>query len=372
MYGNLQEIDVNSLFNWISVEQKSGTLFIETESHFSVQKLSYFIFFEHGEIIFAADKQSFDLQRLQEYLTYYELSDKILFIEETLIDVNTIAEYEAILILSQKKIISIHQQKNLITKIIEEILFNIIILPKGDFSWQENINLSPLMMRFTVDSIMPKIASYAQNWQQLNPYIKFPQEYPLITDNIQLKSLVSDHFYENLCKKIDGKTSLLQLSHYLHQDLATIGQLIYPYVEMGWIKIITPVLLSSLPQYSLIKTFNIVCLTNDKHWALKIEKTLNFKQYNLFITDSFAQGLNKILTSSIDLIILDSNIDNNQKYHLCQIIRNTQINQQALIFFLTNKYSYENYLKAKIYGVNEYINRKKINKNFLKIIQKYL
>ncbi|BAQ62237.1 response regulator receiver protein [Geminocystis sp. NIES-3708] len=372
MYGDLQEIDVNSLFYFISTQQKTGVFFVETESNFLMKKLFYFIFFERGEIIFAADQQSFDLQRLQEYLTYYQLNQEIQSIEESLIDVNTIAEYEAILLLSEKKIISINQQKNLIKNIIEEVLFNVFFLRKGYFSWQENINLEPLIIRFNVDFLIPKIANYAQNWQQLNPYIRSPQECPFITNNPQLKLLVSDHLYQTLCAKIDGKTSFLQLSRYLHQDLATIGQFIYPYVEMGWIKIITPFLLSSISQYSSPKTFNIFCLTQDKNWAFKTEKILHLKKYNLFTTDSFRQGLNNILTSSVDLIILDSDIDHNEKYQLCKILKNIENKKNIPIIFLVNKYNHLNYLTAKIYGVNEYINKKKFNQNLIKIIEQYL
>lgn len=171
MYGNLQEIDVNSLFSFISREQKSGLLFLETESYFSVKKLYYFIFFNSGDIIFAGDQHSFDLQRLQEYLNYYKLTDEIQHIEEKLINSMSIAEYEAILLLSEQQIITINQKKSLLKKIIEEVLFTVITLTKGNFTWQENFKLQPLIIRFKVDSIVPKINTYAQNWHKLNPYI---------------------------------------------------------------------------------------------------------------------------------------------------------------------------------------------------------
>lgn len=372
MYGNLQEIDVNSLFTIISREQKSGILFLETESYFSVKKLFYFIFFNNGDIIFAGDEKSFDLQRLQEYLNYYKLSDEIQHIEEKLIHSINIAEYEAILLLSQQKIISINQEKNLLKKIIEEILFTVITLTKGNFTWQENFNLSPLIIRFKIDSLIPKITTYAQNWQNLNPYIKFPQQYPIITDNLQLKSLVSDHLYTTFCEKIDGKTSFLQLSRYLHQNLPTIGQIIYPYIQMGWIKIITPFLLSSVNQYSSPKTYKITCLTKDNHWALKTGKLLDLNKYNLFSYDSFIELLNHLLTSSVDLIILDSEIDNNEQYQLCKIVRQIDNLKNIPIILLVNKYTYQNSLIAKIHGATEYINKKIFNQNLLQILDKYL
>jgi twitching motility two-component system response regulator PilG len=372
MYGNLQEIDVNSLFTFISREQKSGILFLETDSYFSVKKICYFIFFNNGDIIFAGDEKSFNLQRLQEYLHYYKLSDKIQTIEEKLILSMNIAEYEAILLLSQQKIISINQEKNLFKKIVEEILFTVITLTKGNFTWQENFNLSPLIIRFKIDSLLPKIMTYAQNWHKLNPYIKYPQQYPIITDNLQLKSLVSDHLYITLCEKIDGKTSFLQLSRYLHQNLATIGQIIYPYIEMGWIKIITPLLLSSIYQYSLPKTYKIICLTQDNHWALKTRKLLDLSKYNFFSYNSFIQILNHLLTSSTDLIILDSEINNNEQYQLCKIVRQTANLKDIPIIFIVKKYIYKNSLIAKIHGATEYINKKNFNQNLLHILDKYL
>lgn len=372
MYGNLQEIDVNSLLSFISREQKSGLLFLETESHFLVKKLFYFIFFNNGNIVFAGDQQSFDLQRLQEYLTYYKLSDKIQHIEEKLINSTSIAEYEAILVLSEQNIVTINQEKTLLKKIIEEILFSVITLTKGDFIWQENFKLQPLIIEFKVDSIVPKIINDTQNWYKLNLYIKFPQEYPIITDNGQLKLLVSEDLYTTLWEKIDGKTSFLQLSRYLHQNLATVGQIIYPYIEMGSIRIKTPFLLPSVNQYSSTKTFNIVCLTKDKNWAFKTEKLLELKKYNFFSTDKLTQGLNYILKYPLNLVILDSEFDNNEPYQLCKIIRNTDNIRNVPIIFLINKYKYKYNLIAKIHGATECISKKIFNQNLLKIIDKYL
>ncbi|MBL1209708.1 response regulator [Geminocystis sp. GBBB08] len=372
MYGNLQEIDVNSLFSFISTQQKSGILFLENESYFTEKKLFYFIFFDRGDIIFAGDESSFNLQRLQEYLIYYQKDDQIQNIEEKLIDSIGITEYEAILILSQQKIITINQEKILLQKIIEEVLFTIITLTKGNFTWQENFNLQPLISRFKVDSIVPKITNYTQNWQQLKPYIQFPQQFPLIADNLRLKLFVSHNLYRTLCTKIDGKTTFLQLSRYLHENLATIGQIIYPYIEMGWIKIKTPFLLSTIHQYSSTKTFNIVCITQDKNWAFKIKSLLSLEKYKFFISDNFVDGLNYLFTSSIDLIILDSEIDNQEEYKLCKIVRTLENNKHVPIILVVSKYNFKHNLTAKINGVTDSITKKIFNQNLWKILDKYL
>lgn len=372
MYGNLQEMDVNSLLSFISREQKSGLLFLETPCHFLVKKIFYFIFFDNGNIIFAGDQQSFDLQRLQEYLTYYKLSDKIQHIEEKLINSMNIAEYEAILLLSEQNLITTNQEKSLLKKIIEEILFNVITLTKGNFIWQGNFKLQPLIIQFKVNSIIPKVISNTQEWYSLNPYIKFPQQYPIITDNLQLKLFISENLYTTLWEKIDGKTSFLQLSRYLHQNLATVGQIIYPYIEMGWIKIKTPFLLPSVNQYSSTKTFNIVCLTKDKNWIFKTEKLLKLKKYNLLSADNLMEGLNYILKYSPDLVILDSEFDTDEQYQLCKMVRNTDNFKNIPIIFLVNKYQYKNNLIAKIHGATECISKKIFNQNLLEIIDKHL
>lgn len=372
MYGNLQEMDVNSLLSFISREQKSGLLFLETPSHFSIKNFFYFIFFDNGNIIFAGDQQSFDLQRLQEYLTYYKLSDKIQHIEEKLINSINIAEYEAILLLSEQNLITTNQEKSLLKKIIEEILFNVITLTKGNFIWQGNFKLQPLIIQFKVDSIVPKMTRDTQNWDKLNPYIKFSQQYPIITDNFQLKLFFSENLYTTLWEKIDGKTSFLQLSRYLHQNLATVGQIIYPYIEMGWIKIKTPFLLLSVNQYSSTKTFNIVCLTKDKNWAFQTEKLLELKKCNLLSADNLMEGLNYILKYPLDLVVLDSEFDTNEQYQLCKIVRNTDNIRNIPIIFLVNKYKYKYNFMAKIYGVTECMSKKIFNQNLLKIIDKHL
>lgn len=46
------------------------------------------------------------------------------------------------------------------------------------------------------------------------------------------------------------------------------------------------------------------------------------------------EGLNYILKYPLDLVILDSEFDNNEQYQLCRIFRNTDNFKDILIIFL--------------------------------------
>ncbi|NCO74233.1 MAG: DUF4388 domain-containing protein [Cyanobacteria bacterium] len=372
MYGNLQEIDVNSLLSFISKQQKSGVLFIETESIFSLTKLWYFIFFNSGDIIFISDEESFNLQRLQEYLIYYHLKDEINIIKEKLTNFLSISEYEAILLLSQENIISINQEKTILKLIIEENLFKIISLTKGYFTWQENFNLQPLIIRFKLDSFLPKIIDYNKQWQELNSYIKYPEEYPVITNYLELKLLFNLNKEKVLWEAIDGKTTFLQLSRYLHENLATIGKIIYPTIEKGLVKVITPAFSTPINQYLSSKIFNILFITKDKNWAFKTESLLSLNKYNLLVADTLIKALDFVFNSSIDLIILDKEINENEANQLCKIIRNSDKFNFIPIILVVNEYIFKDNLILKIYGVTDYITKKIFNKNLYKILDKYL
>jgi DNA-binding response OmpR family regulator len=61
---------------------------------------------------------------------------------------------------------------------------------------------------------------------------------------------------------------------------------------------------------------------------------LELKKYNLLSADNLMEGLNYILKYPLDLVILDSEFDNNEQYQLCRIFRNTDNFKDILIIFL--------------------------------------
>jgi len=135
MYGNLQEIDLNSLLYFFADHKKSGLLLIETKYDIFLSPTFYFILLYQGDIVFAGDDNSFTLTRLKQYLNYYQLDNYLKPISENLNKTHSLVEYESLLILIKQNHLSIQQQTSIVKNLIKEIIFQIINLKEGSFIW---------------------------------------------------------------------------------------------------------------------------------------------------------------------------------------------------------------------------------------------
>lgn len=370
MYGSLQEIDVSSLLTFFSEQQRSGIFFIENELPVSYQKNIYFLFFSQGKIVFAGDINSFNCQRIQEYLLYYNLTEQFKDFQDKLNESASITEYEAILLLQNRQLLSTPQLQNLCKKIIEEVLLSIIHLKTGSFIWQNTFNLQPLIISVSIETILPSIIEKKVAWYKLFPYIKEIDEYPII---IREEYFLRENIEKKLFDYLDGKSSLLQLSRMLNKSIINIAQILYPHIQKGRIKIISQQQTETHSPVSLPISAQIIGFSTTNEWTLNTSKISYFNQYKFLIVDNLNQFLTYIFHLPIKLIILQSEIDNNYNtYNLCKIIRNNEKTSNLPIIMVVDEYLFKDNLISKMYGVTEYISANLFQKRMLKILDKYL
>lgn len=372
MYGNLQEIDVGSILQMIELTQKSGVLLIETQSVNTEDNNIYIIFSFLGKIIYAADNSSYNLIRLQEYSRHYKLENSFKELSSQLISLGNICEYETILVLLQKQIISSNQSKVIVEQIIEEILFNILPLSKGTFVWQQNYNLQPQIINLEITPLLQKINYQLQLWKQFYPYIKYSSQCPLIEDEAKLRATLTKNAYYNLTTWMDGKTSFRQLTRYLNKDLITIGKAIYPCIEMGWVSLLTKSNEEiSSPQKSPLND-QIICITKDINWASNLEIVLKQNSYKLLIINNPHQIINLILENLPDLILWEIEMLSPNNYEFCRMLRQYEKLANIPIIFIANQYLFMEDLRYKVAGATAYISKTIFTKNLLTFMAKYL
>jgi len=374
MYGNLQEIDLSSVLYLIKNSQKSGTLLIETESTDIADNKpnSYFIFFELGKIIYAGDKHSFNLQRLQNYLYFYNGVSSLEIINPEIKKHLSFLEYESILILYQKNILSPTQIHIIIARLIQEILFQILSLKKASFTWQNNCHLQPTIIKFDVEVLLPQVIKNMKGWSEFSDYIDNPLQCPIVNDYDKLRKHLTSESSQKLVNLLDGKTSFLELSRYLNQEVSLIAQVMFPWLKMGLIKIVNPPQLkTSLPPLQSYFV-TVLCLTRDYIWASDLNNSIrNQGQYNIIFTGKFSESLEYIFLLKPDLIIFSLESDTINDISFCRIIKNIEAVRHIPIISAVNDYNFEDYIKAKCAGINEYLVKNTVAKDFPKILKKY-
>ncbi len=371
MQGSLEEIDINSLLIFFSQQQKSGVFFIEHEQSLTGEKDIFFVFFVKGNIVFAGDKHSFDFDRIKEYLDSFNLRNKFQHLQRSLNQSISITEYEVILLLGKKQLISILEQKDICYLIIEEIIFKIINLKTGYFTWQNTFNLQPLIISFSPENILPKIIKNNIEWHKLFPYIQNVEQ-KVIIDDSQKEYFLSLQNNQNLWRKIDNKTSLIQLSRSLKINIVEISKILYPYVKQGRVKMKSSSLISQPSLgFSLPISAQILCFSVINQWTLKTDN-LGYN-YKFLIASNLTDFFTYILNLPIKAIIIESQVTNNDNtYNLCKIIRNNTSSSDLPIIIVVDKYAFKDNLISKMYGVNEYISKNVFNKKMSHVIDKYL
>jgi twitching motility two-component system response regulator PilG len=144
MQGNLNEIDIRSIFQLIELGQRTGLLFVEADSnHHSYfrpgwdgvdyyacshsDRPSWYVFFLNGQIIYAASGDN-SLSRLNDYLHQYQVQVQL---EQHQLDClktfNTL-EYASLWKLLEENVINTTQARSIIRSLVYETLFDLLKL----------------------------------------------------------------------------------------------------------------------------------------------------------------------------------------------------------------------------------------------------
>ena len=372
MYGNLQEIDIGSILQLIEAGQKSGVLLVEACSEKRGKENVFVIFCCWGKIIYAADNSSFNLVRLRDYLQFHKLENNWGELSHELITSSNIPEYEAILILGQKQILSINQSQKILQNMIEEIIFNVFSLSQGNFVWQQNFNLQPQIICLKISPLVQKINHQLQLWKQYYPYIQFIDQYPVIGDRDKLSASLTKNAYSSLSHWMDGKTSLGQLARYLNRDVVTIAKAIYPYLEMGWVKLLTISDQVCPQEKKVTPSLDALCVTQDLQWGFKLNHLIKAQGYQLSLASNLSKALSLVFETRPSLIFWEMESSWPDSYDFCRMVRIFPEFKHTAVIIVTNHHIFLEDLRNKMLGATEYMTKSMITKDLSLLINKYL
>lgn len=368
MYGNLRETDLSSLLKFISSQQKSGSLLIEKKDNNVTNLVTYYvIFFDLGKIIYVADTNSFNSQRLWEYLSYHNLSKQLKPLEKDIRTNKILVEYELIILLFKKKILDYQNIINITYLIIKEALSNIINLHQGNFTWQESSKIHPVISSFPVDDLILVIFKSKRIWLENKYFIPTYSHVPKISSSYFITELIT----QELKEKIDGKKSLLTISRTSHDDLGNLSALLTPAVKMGDIIMIEPVKWEKNHQITP-QTVNIIALIDNLDLGINLKQNSLATNYNLLLVNSFSRGLELIIKVKPSLIIWALKEDIINHLEFISMVKTFPILQDIPIIIATENYQFQDNLNSKVKGAGEYISYEDLLKNFPKLITKYL
>ena len=262
MYGNLREIDIRSLLEFVESNQRTGQLLVETTQvsphhsasvAFDGHRKFWLLSFTRGYITYAVDNNPNHWQRLEDYLRRYHLEQhtKELYLKNESQNVrkastvkglkitrSTLPEYNHLWLLLEHHVVSAIQAKQILVNMVQETLFDLLNLEEGYFTFQSETLLEPELMSIEITPVLKKVTRQLQHWKQLHPYIISPEQCPILINNHKLQEDLTESAYRSLAVACQGELSLRRIARYLNKDLLTISQALYPYVQRGWLKLL--------------------------------------------------------------------------------------------------------------------------------------
>ncbi|NEO13536.1 MAG: response regulator [Moorea sp. SIO4G2] len=399
MQGTLSEIDIRSILQLIELGQRTGELLVEAYSSHPSSKASnsgshrfasgrlyqqpklpspgpyWFVFFLNGQIAYAADSDG-SLSRLHDYLRRYKANDALKELESLSIAATNALEYGYLWALLEKHVITPNQGRSIIQSMVNETLFDLLSFHHGYFVFEIGPALAPQLTTLEIGPLVTEIMKQVQEWKQLCPHIQSPHQCPMITAHDQLQATLPEKSFRLISSWVDGKTSLRQLSRYLHRDLITVARAIYPYVQQGSIQMVTPKEADTPAieeQWELKKvTRSVVCVDDDLAVGKAVEYTLEAKGYKVTAIQKPLKALSQVFQLQPDLILCDLVMPDLDGYELCGMLRQSRAFRQTPIIMLTGKDGFIDRVRARMVGATDYLTKPFGDHELLMLLEKYI
>ncbi|MDJ0599452.1 MAG: response regulator [Crocosphaera sp.] len=399
MQGTLNEIDIRSILQLIEVGQRTGELLIEAyqtslgnsgNDHqpsdlklsqpikIETQRIFWLVFFVNGQIVYTIHSKNRGCRRLQDYLSRYQIN----LIPQELESLQRIShneiEYAYLWQLIKQHRLTPEQGKNIIERMVQETLFDLLSLRQGAFIFEMGLGLDPLLTSLEITPLVREMMKEVQQWKQFHPYFQSPQQALIIADEQQLQDTLPQKAYEQLLYWADGKTSLRRLSRRLQRNLGSLARSLYPYVERGWLHS-TPIASPSVSKSKNIwdeptpsNSPHVLCLDDDLTIGKTVEAILTENGYQISLITDPLSGLSLIFEFNPDIILCDIAMPKLDGYEICAMLRHSKRFQYTPIIMLTGKEGFIDRIRARMMGATDYLTKPFGEQELLLLIEKYV
>ena len=406
MRGNLGEIDIRSILRLLESERQTGILYVESEmvskvfrrvtaesawissksnlgivdddkDNYSLTSIprqkSWFIFLINGRIAYASDNQDSELLRIQDYLSYYQL-DNSSDMDKISVNIANAPEYNYLIYLLQQQLITPQQTKSIIHKIIYETLFELLSLSRGTFIFKSDSALSPSITEITIFSSIKTVNSQLKVWKQLYPYVRSPEDYPILQNQYLTDKIANSKAYITLSNWVAKQLNLRRLSRQLNCYLVDLAKVLYPYIQKGLVTLQKKYSPNSHPLLTsnLKSKPHIVYVDNDVAIGKKVEYILKQRGYNLTIFTDSIQALTEILQIKPDLVFCKIDLPQLSGNELCIMLQNSWVCRQTKVIMLSEPDNFFDRIKATIISSDDYLSLPFTSNELLVSIEKHL
>ncbi|RMG09551.1 MAG: response regulator [Cyanobacteria bacterium J055] len=295
-------------------------------------------------------------------------------------------DYQAIDTLVLRKHLSQDRAPQIITQIVDEVLFDILQCESRDWlSYHyEPIELQDSEMGFfillNIPSTLKRLCLKCQAWKAAK-IGNFPlQSAPILHDLPDLKSKISPSVYQTLVKYINGKRTLREIAAFMQKDEIQLVRWLCPLIRTGYVQLSEisdwprPEIPSKTARFldtapSRAKPL-IACVDDSPQVCWQMQQILEKAGYQFIGIQDSIHALGILLDRKPDLIFLDLMMPIVSGYELCAQIRRVSALRHVPIVILTG--GIIDRLRARIVGASECLAKPMDTRKVLATTTKYL
>ena len=385
MQGNLNEIDIRSILQLISLGQRTGQLLVEacfhnsdryTNDYTARHKQFWFVFFINGQIIYCQQGET-NLSRIDDYLRYYRIETRLDQQQLACLGFQNVPEYGYIWALLERNLINPKVAHSIIHSLVYETLFDLLSLHHGSFTFRQGTTLTPQLTSWEIPPLIYKVTQAIQEWKQLYPHIQSAEQLPILADLVQVQSSLPAAAIKKLQRWADGKTTLRQLARHLNRDILTVARAIYPYVQQGWLQLVD----SGNNNFTIHREDSrnahkyktrVVCIDDTRTVCETVESILQPQGYEAIGLTNPLESISLIFQLQPNLIICDIAMPELDGYEICAMLRHSTAFQDTPIIMLTGKDQFIDRVRATMVGATDYLTKPFGDAELLMLIEKYI
>lgn len=371
MEGRLSDIDLYSLFQTLSLAQRTGELYVDDEAG-----NVWLLFIYHGRLLYIADRHSRSLERLQDLLYGQTIDWPNLNEEHPLVETHAgsgWAEYECFWWLLGHRPLT--QIQTLWRAVIREALFDVATLYRGWFCFRLTAALAPQLSSLPLTSLLSETLVQLREWKKLYPYIRSPDQQLDLANAKELHRILPESRLKHLETWAGEHLSLRRLSRRLGRDLTSVGKVLSPYLQQGLLELNSPLpsgYLMPLSPISLRETPRIVCIDDAATVRQVVELALKSAGYEATAIAHPLKALSLIFQLNPDLILCDIAMPELDGYDFCTMLRHTPRFRYTPIIMLTSLVGLPDRLRANIAGATDYLSKPFTSTELLTMTRRYI
>lgn len=368
------------LFNMLKKRQFSGELIL---IHPNKGQWRFFMYL--GRILYATGGEH-SVRRWRRNLTAYlpKIAKNHQLLEKEISSLNSnnvrfCWEYELVSRWLSEGKVNREQVLRMLSGIMLEIFFDL------SQAGQVKFYLKPDQGSIAKEKLLPldanKIIAVAwqhwQKWFQAKLGIFSANKAPIIRQPQHLKLRTPEKTYTIFTKLLTGKSTIRDLAFTFKRDLSSVGSLLLPYIQQGYIELMTiqdlpsPVAKTHLANLQKKGIPLIACIDDSPRICQSMKEILQSQYRFLGITEPL-KAIPEILEFKPDVIFLDLMMPKTNGYEICSSLRKLSLFRNTPIIILTSNTNMIHRMKSKMIGASDFMTKPVQPSNVLQVVNKHL